>query len=183
MCNFFLSVLINWNSSRLTQTESLCLEECVVVILPALSLNVTSLFCRLLLVTIPLSVVPLSSESLEVHSAFTWVGQTKYKLQLKAQEVLCLALQACFLQAGVYNLSTPRVYARVAQQAAVCESSQQTASPALIIITNAWAGTDPTAARKEPVCRGLASAQLSKHTINLLLRCSVLDSRNGNTNQ
>ncbi|XP_075997687.1 trafficking protein particle complex subunit 8 isoform X2 [Genypterus blacodes] len=78
-----------------------------------------------------------SSESLEVHSAFTWVGQTQYKLKLKAQEVTSLALQACFLQAGVYNLNTPRVYARVAEQAAVCESSQQTASPALIIITNA----------------------------------------------
>ncbi|KAF7646234.1 hypothetical protein LDENG_00191260, partial [Lucifuga dentata] len=78
-----------------------------------------------------------SSESVELHSAFTWVGQSQYKLQLQAQEVLRLTLRACFLQAGVYNLNTPRVFARVAEQAAVCESSQQTASPALIIITDA----------------------------------------------
>uniref|UniRef100_A0A4W6CYI7 Trafficking protein particle complex subunit 8 n=1 Tax=Lates calcarifer TaxID=8187 RepID=A0A4W6CYI7_LATCA len=67
-----------------------------------------------------------SPESLEVHNSFTWVGQTQYKLQLKPQEVLCLTLRACFLQAGVYNLNTPRVF-----------TSQQTASPALIIINNA----------------------------------------------
>uniref|UniRef100_UPI003AAD2883 trafficking protein particle complex subunit 8 n=1 Tax=Centroberyx gerrardi TaxID=166262 RepID=UPI003AAD2883 len=78
-----------------------------------------------------------SPESLEVHSTFTWLGQTQYKLQLKAQEVLCLALRACFLQTGVYNLNTPRVFAKPADQGAVCETSQQTASPALIIINNA----------------------------------------------
>ncbi|XP_074492675.1 trafficking protein particle complex subunit 8 isoform X2 [Sebastes fasciatus] len=78
-----------------------------------------------------------SPESLEVHSSFTWVGQTQYKLQLKPQEVLCLTLRACFLQAGVYNLNTPRVFAKLTEQGAVCETSQQTASPALIIINNA----------------------------------------------
>ncbi|XP_040896043.1 trafficking protein particle complex subunit 8 isoform X2 [Toxotes jaculatrix] len=78
-----------------------------------------------------------SSESLEVHSSFTWVGQTQYKLQLKPQEVLCLTLRACFLQAGVYNLNTPRVFAKPAKQGNMCETSQQTASPALIIINNA----------------------------------------------
>lgn len=78
-----------------------------------------------------------STESLEVHSSFTWVGQTQYKLQLKPQEVLCLTLRACFLQAGVYNLNTHRVFAKPAEQAAMCETSQQTASPALIIINNA----------------------------------------------
>ncbi|XP_041647295.1 trafficking protein particle complex subunit 8 [Cheilinus undulatus] len=78
-----------------------------------------------------------SQESLEVHSSFTWVGQTQYKLQLKAQEVLCLTLRACFLQAGVYNLNTPRVLAKPAQLGTMCETSQQTASPALIIINNA----------------------------------------------
>uniref|UniRef100_A0A667WZ17 Trafficking protein particle complex subunit 8 n=1 Tax=Myripristis murdjan TaxID=586833 RepID=A0A667WZ17_9TELE len=76
-------------------------------------------------------------ESLEVHSSFTWLGQTQYKLQLKAQEVLCLALRACFLQTGVYNLNTPRVFAKPANQGVMCETSQQTASPALIIINNA----------------------------------------------
>nr|XP_019936666.1 PREDICTED: trafficking protein particle complex subunit 8 isoform X2 [Paralichthys olivaceus] len=78
-----------------------------------------------------------SPESLEVHNSFTWVGQTQYKMQLKPQEVLCLTLRACFLQAGVYNLNTPRVFAKPAKQAALSETSQQTASPALIIINNA----------------------------------------------
>ncbi|XP_073332203.1 trafficking protein particle complex subunit 8 [Pagrus major] len=78
-----------------------------------------------------------SPETLEVHSSFTWVGQTQYKLQLKPQEVLCLTLRACFLQAGVYNLNTPRVFAKPAEQGAMCETSQQTASPALIFINNA----------------------------------------------
>ncbi|KAM7410650.1 hypothetical protein PAMA_001877 [Pampus argenteus] len=78
-----------------------------------------------------------SPESLEVHSSFTWVGQTQYKLQLKGQEVLCLTLRACFLQAGVYNLNTLRVFAKPVEQDAMCETSQQTASPALIIINNA----------------------------------------------
>ncbi|XP_076583417.1 trafficking protein particle complex subunit 8 isoform X2 [Chaetodon auriga] len=78
-----------------------------------------------------------SPESLEVHSSFTWVGQTQYKLQLKPQEVLCLTLRACFLQAGVYNLNTPRVFAKPAERGGMCETSQQTASPALIVINNA----------------------------------------------
>ncbi|XP_042370253.1 trafficking protein particle complex subunit 8 isoform X2 [Plectropomus leopardus] len=78
-----------------------------------------------------------SAESLEVHSSFTWVGQSQYKLRLKPQEVLCLTLRACFLQAGVYNLNTPRVFAKPTEQGALCETSQQTASPALIIINNA----------------------------------------------
>ncbi|XP_071342862.1 trafficking protein particle complex subunit 8 isoform X2 [Trachinotus anak] len=78
-----------------------------------------------------------SPESLEVHNSFTWVGQSQYKLQLKPEEVLCLTLRACFLQAGVYNLNTPRVFAKPAKQGTMCETSQQTASPALIIINNA----------------------------------------------
>ncbi|XP_029285270.1 trafficking protein particle complex subunit 8 isoform X2 [Cottoperca gobio] len=78
-----------------------------------------------------------SPESVEVHSSFTWVGQTQYKLQLQPQEVLCLTLRACFLQPGVYNLNTPRVFAKPAEQGVMCETSQQTASPALIIINNA----------------------------------------------
>ncbi|XP_047443113.1 trafficking protein particle complex subunit 8 [Mugil cephalus] len=78
-----------------------------------------------------------SSEAQEVHNSFAWVGQTQYKLQLKPREVLCLTLQACFLQAGVYNLNTPQVFAKPANQTAMCETRQQTASPALIIINNA----------------------------------------------
>nr|XP_040041142.1 trafficking protein particle complex subunit 8 isoform X1 [Gasterosteus aculeatus aculeatus] len=78
-----------------------------------------------------------SPESVEVHGSFTWVGRTQYKLQLEPQQVLCVTLRACFLQAGVYNLNTPRVFAKPTQQAAVCETSQQAASPALIIINNA----------------------------------------------
>uniref|UniRef100_A0A672YVX3 Trafficking protein particle complex 8 n=1 Tax=Sphaeramia orbicularis TaxID=375764 RepID=A0A672YVX3_9TELE len=76
-------------------------------------------------------------DSLEVYSPFTWVGQTQYKLQLKAQEVLCLTLRACFLQAGVYNLNTPRVFAKPVDQGNLCETRQQTSCPALMIITNA----------------------------------------------
>uniref|UniRef100_A0A8D0A782 Trafficking protein particle complex subunit 8 n=1 Tax=Sander lucioperca TaxID=283035 RepID=A0A8D0A782_SANLU len=80
-----------------------------------------------------------SGESLEVHSSFTWVGQTQYKLQLQPQQVLGLTLRACFLQPGVYNLNTPRVFAKPAEQDAMCETSQQTASPALIIISSSSA--------------------------------------------
>jgi len=87
--------------------------------------------------SLSLSHAAFSPESLEVHSSFTWVGQTQYKLQLKPQEVLCLTLRACFLQAGVYNLNTPRVFAKLAEQGAMCETSQQAASPALIIINSA----------------------------------------------
>lgn len=76
-------------------------------------------------------------ESLEVYSPFTWVGQTQYKLQLKAQEVVGLTLRACFLQAGVYNLNTPRVFAKPVDQGNLCETRQQISCPALIIINNA----------------------------------------------
>ncbi|XP_068175680.1 trafficking protein particle complex subunit 8 isoform X2 [Antennarius striatus] len=76
------------------------------------------------------------TESVEVHSSFCWVGQTQYKLQLSPREVLGLTLQACFLQAGVYNLNTPRIYAKPVEQDAMCETSQQMASPAFIIIIN-----------------------------------------------
>ncbi|XP_051953858.1 trafficking protein particle complex subunit 8-like isoform X2 [Xyrauchen texanus] len=75
-----------------------------------------------------------SPESLEVHGSFTWLGQTQYKLQLQAQEVYMLSLKACFFQAGVYNLGTPRVFAKLAHTSAMCETSQQSAMPALIII-------------------------------------------------
>lgn len=78
----------------------------------------------------------ISSESLEVHTSFAWVGQTQYKLQLGCREVANLTLQACFFRAGVYNLNTPLVFAKPAEHSLLCESSQQTASPALIIINN-----------------------------------------------
>lgn len=77
-----------------------------------------------------------SPESLEVHGSFSWLGQTQYKLQLQAQEVHRLSLKACFFQAGVYNLGTPRVFAKLAQTSAMCETSQQSAMPALIIINS-----------------------------------------------
>ncbi|KAK2815971.1 hypothetical protein Q5P01_026438 [Channa striata] len=76
-------------------------------------------------------------DSLDVYSSFTWVGQTQYKRQLKPEEVLSLTLRACFLKAGVYNLNTPRVFAKPAGQDTVCETSQQAATPALIIINSA----------------------------------------------
>ncbi|XP_027035371.2 trafficking protein particle complex subunit 8 isoform X1 [Tachysurus fulvidraco] len=77
-----------------------------------------------------------SPESLEVHGAFTWLGQTQYKLQLRPQEVHQLSLKACFFQAGVYNLGTARVFAKLAQTGTMCETSQQSAMPALIIINS-----------------------------------------------
>ncbi|KAI5619859.1 trafficking protein particle complex subunit 8 isoform X1 [Silurus asotus] len=77
-----------------------------------------------------------SPESLEVHGAFTWLGQTQYKLQLRPQEVHQLSLKACFFQAGVYNLGTARVFAKLAQSGTLCETSQQSAMPALIIINS-----------------------------------------------
>ncbi|KAM9435852.1 trafficking protein particle complex subunit 8 isoform 2-T2 [Clarias gariepinus] len=77
-----------------------------------------------------------SPESLEVHGAFTWLGQTQYKLQLRAQEVHQLSLKACFFQGGVYNLGTPRVFAKLAESGTMCETSQQSAMPALIIINS-----------------------------------------------
>ncbi|XP_056132281.1 trafficking protein particle complex subunit 8 isoform X2 [Lampris incognitus] len=78
----------------------------------------------------------ISSESVVVHSSFTWLGQSQYKLQLKVQEVLHLPLQACFLHTGVFNLSIPCILAKPTHQGTIYETSQQTASPALIIINN-----------------------------------------------
>lgn len=80
---------------------------------------------------------PCSADGLGLHSVFSWVGQTFYKLRLKPQAVLCVRLQACFFQPGVYNLNTPQVFAKPADQGAELETSQQAASPALIIINSA----------------------------------------------
>ncbi|XP_062858255.1 trafficking protein particle complex subunit 8 isoform X2 [Trichomycterus rosablanca] len=77
-----------------------------------------------------------SPESLEVHGVFTWLGQTQYKLQLRPQEVHQLSLKACFFQAGVYNLGTARVFAKLAQSGTMCETSQQSSMPALIVINS-----------------------------------------------
>ncbi|XP_035380054.1 trafficking protein particle complex subunit 8 isoform X1 [Electrophorus electricus] len=77
-----------------------------------------------------------SPESLEVHGTFTWLGQTQYKLQLRPHEVQRLVLKACFFQAGVYNLGTPRVFAKMAQAGTMCETSQQSSMPALIVINS-----------------------------------------------
>ncbi|RXM36263.1 Trafficking protein particle complex subunit 8 [Acipenser ruthenus] len=78
----------------------------------------------------------ISPETLEVHGSFTWLGQTQFKLQLKAQEIHKLQLKACFIHAGVYNLGTPRVFAKLTDQGSMCETSQQNSMPALIIINN-----------------------------------------------
>uniref|UniRef100_UPI00398E8401 trafficking protein particle complex subunit 8 isoform X4 n=1 Tax=Pristiophorus japonicus TaxID=55135 RepID=UPI00398E8401 len=77
-----------------------------------------------------------SPEMLEIHGSFTWLGQTQYKIQLKGQEVHTVPLKACFVHAGVYNLGTPRVFAKLAEQNVQCETSQQNSTPALIIINN-----------------------------------------------
>ncbi|XP_067888728.1 trafficking protein particle complex subunit 8 [Heterodontus francisci] len=77
-----------------------------------------------------------SPEMLEIHGSFTWLGQTQYKMQLKGQEVHTVPLKACFVHAGVYNLGTPRVFAKLADQNAQCETSQQNSTPALIIINS-----------------------------------------------
>lgn len=82
--------------------------------------------------------VVFSPESPDAPSSFTWVGQSQYRLHLQPEEVVCLTLRACFLQPGVYNLNTPRVFARPTEQAAMCENNQQMATPALIIINKAW---------------------------------------------
>lgn len=79
-----------------------------------------------------------SPEALEIHGSFTWLGQTQYKLQLKSQEVYSLQLKACFVHTGVYNLGTPRVFAKLADQVTLFETSQQNSMPALIIINNIW---------------------------------------------
>ena len=78
----------------------------------------------------------LSPEALEIHGSFTWLGQTQYKLQLKSQEIHSLQLKACFVHTGVYNLGTPRVFAKLSDQVTVFETSQQSSMPALIIINN-----------------------------------------------
>ncbi|XP_075935366.1 trafficking protein particle complex subunit 8 isoform X1 [Anarhichas minor] len=117
-----------------TYTHPFVLESLCVV---PVTLTLSNCSSALVDVLIDLRSKSSSPESLEVHSSFTWVGQTQYKLQLKPQEVLCLTLRACFLQAGVYNLNTPRVFAKPAEQGAMCETSQQAASPALIIISSA----------------------------------------------
>ncbi|KAK1172840.1 trafficking protein particle complex subunit 8-like isoform X1 [Acipenser oxyrinchus oxyrinchus] len=78
----------------------------------------------------------ISPETLEVHGSFTWLGQTQFKLQLKAQEIHKLQLKACFIHAGVYNLGTARVFAKLTDQGSMCETSQQNSMPALIIINN-----------------------------------------------
>ncbi|EMP36724.1 Trafficking protein particle complex subunit 8 [Chelonia mydas] len=77
-----------------------------------------------------------SPEALEIHGSFTWLGQTQYKLQLKNQEVCSLQLKACFVRTGVYNLGTHRVFAKLADQVTLFETSQQNSMPALIIINN-----------------------------------------------
>ncbi|XP_069813763.1 trafficking protein particle complex subunit 8 isoform X2 [Dendropsophus ebraccatus] len=75
-------------------------------------------------------------EALEIHGSFTWLGQTQYKLQLKSHEVFSLKLNACFVHTGIYNLGTPRVFAKLANQVTLFETSQQSAMPALIVINN-----------------------------------------------
>ncbi|XP_058031327.1 trafficking protein particle complex subunit 8 isoform X2 [Ahaetulla prasina] len=77
-----------------------------------------------------------SPEALEIHGSFTWLGQTQYKLQLKAYEVSSLQLKACFVHTGVYNLGTPRIFAKLSQQVTLFETSQQNSVPALIIINS-----------------------------------------------
>uniref|UniRef100_A0A4W3GTN5 Trafficking protein particle complex subunit 8 n=1 Tax=Callorhinchus milii TaxID=7868 RepID=A0A4W3GTN5_CALMI len=77
-----------------------------------------------------------SPETLDVHGSFMWLGQTQYKLLLKGQEVHTVPLKACFVHAGVYNLGTPRVFAKLVDRNVQCETCQQTSTPALIIINN-----------------------------------------------
>ncbi|NP_001085189.1 uncharacterized protein LOC432274 [Xenopus laevis] len=77
-----------------------------------------------------------SPEALETHGSFTWLGQSEYKLQLKSHQVFTLHLKACFLHTGIYNLGTPRVFAKLANQATMFEANQQSSMPALIVINN-----------------------------------------------
>ncbi|XP_066481458.1 trafficking protein particle complex subunit 8 isoform X3 [Tiliqua scincoides] len=77
-----------------------------------------------------------SPETLEIHGSFTWLGQTQYKLHLKSQEVSSLQLKACFVHAGIYNLGTPRVFAKLSDQVTLFETSQQNSMPALIIVND-----------------------------------------------
>ncbi|KAK7811172.1 hypothetical protein U0070_004715 [Myodes glareolus] len=78
-----------------------------------------------------------SPEALDTHGSFTWLGQTQYKLQLRSEESRSLQLKACFVHTGVYNLGTPRVFAKLSDQVTEFETSQQNSMPALIIINNA----------------------------------------------
>ncbi|XP_004579627.2 trafficking protein particle complex subunit 8 isoform X2 [Ochotona princeps] len=77
-----------------------------------------------------------SSETVEIHGSFTWLGQTQYKFQLKGQEMHSLQLKACFVHTGVYNLGTPRVFAKLSDQVTMFETSQQNSMPALIVINS-----------------------------------------------
>ncbi|XP_020646573.3 trafficking protein particle complex subunit 8 isoform X2 [Pogona vitticeps] len=77
-----------------------------------------------------------SPETLDIHGSFTWLGQTQYKLQLKSQEVSSVQLKACFVHTGVYNLGTPRIFAKLSDQVTLFETSQQNSMPALIIINS-----------------------------------------------
>ncbi|XP_077348740.1 trafficking protein particle complex subunit 8 isoform X2 [Lithobates pipiens] len=77
-----------------------------------------------------------SPEALEIHGSFTWLGQTQYKLLLKSHEVFSLQLKACFVHSGIYNLGTPRVFAKLANQVTLFETNQQNSMPALIVINN-----------------------------------------------
>ncbi|XP_043921778.1 trafficking protein particle complex subunit 8 [Protopterus annectens] len=76
-----------------------------------------------------------SPEALEVLGSFTWLGKTQHKLQMKGQEVYRLHLKACFIHAGVYNLGTPRIFAKLSNQVTLYETKQNSV-PALIIISN-----------------------------------------------
>lgn len=109
---------------------------------------------------------PVSPESLEVHGAFTWLGQTQYKLQLRPQEVHQLSLKACFFQAGVYNLGTARIFAKLAQSGTMCETSQQSAMPALIIINSVWSSH---------LCRPAAAPASTHHpTVTILFQTAAV---------
>ncbi|XP_069477067.1 trafficking protein particle complex subunit 8 isoform X2 [Ambystoma mexicanum] len=77
-----------------------------------------------------------SPEALEIHGSFTWLGQTQYKLLLKSQQVYSVQLKACFVHTGIYNLGTPRVFAKLADQVTLFETSQQNSMPALIVINS-----------------------------------------------
>uniref|UniRef100_A0A8C5M9Z8 Trafficking protein particle complex subunit 8 n=1 Tax=Leptobrachium leishanense TaxID=445787 RepID=A0A8C5M9Z8_9ANUR len=78
-----------------------------------------------------------SPETPEIHGSFTWIGQTQYKLQMTSHEVVSLQLKACFVHTGIYNLGTPRVFAKLANQVTIFETTQQSSMPALIVINDA----------------------------------------------
>ncbi|KAG8442103.1 hypothetical protein GDO86_011049 [Hymenochirus boettgeri] len=77
-----------------------------------------------------------SPEALEIHGSFSWLGQTQYKLQLRSHQVFSLQLKACFVHTGIYNLGTPRVFAKLANQVTLYEANQQSSMPALIVIND-----------------------------------------------